>query len=164
MEQGFLDLAYGVTQEQMTMEQYMGKYYVPFVIWANYPLPGTGPETTSLNFLGQYLLRYAGIAGTPYGDFLWQLQEELPALTFVGYTDAAGRPTAIWRPTISPPGLRTTSASSTTTCSAGKTGWRPSLTRRAEGQPAVDKRKRRLGCQGGPRSAILGGREGRGVL
>ena len=91
VEQGFLDLAYGVTQEQMTMEQYMGKYYVPFVIWANYPLPGTGPETTSLNFLGQYLLRYAGIAGTPYGDFLWQLQEELPALTFVGYTDAAGR-------------------------------------------------------------------------
>ena len=51
------------------MEQYMGKYYVPFVIWANYPLPGTGPETTSLNFLGQYLLRYAGIAGTPYGDY-----------------------------------------------------------------------------------------------
>ncbi len=29
--------------------------------------------------------------GHPYGDFLWQLQEELPALTFVGYTDAAGR-------------------------------------------------------------------------
>ena len=91
VEQGFLDLAYGVTQEQMTMEQYMGKYYVPFVIWANYPLPGTGPETTSLNFLGQYLLRYAGIAGTPYGDFLWQLQEELPALTFVGYVDQTGR-------------------------------------------------------------------------
>ena len=90
VEQGFLDLAYGVTQEQMTMEQYMGKYYVPFVIWANYPLPGTGPETTSLNFLGQYLLRYAGIAGTPYGDFLWQLQEELPALTFVGYVDQTG--------------------------------------------------------------------------
>ena len=90
VEQGFLDLAYGVTQEQMTMEQYMGKYYVPFVIWANYPLPGTGPETTSLNFLGQYLLRYAGIAGTPYGDFLWQLQEELPAICFPGYTDAEG--------------------------------------------------------------------------
>ena len=68
-----------------------GKYYVPFVIWANYPLPGTGPETTSLNFLGQYLLRYAGIAGTPYGDFLWQLQEELSALTFVGYVDQMGR-------------------------------------------------------------------------
>ena len=74
VEQGFLDLAYGVTQEQMTMEQYMGKYYVPFVIWANYPLPGAGPETTA----------------TPYRDFLWQLQEELPALTFVGYVDQTG--------------------------------------------------------------------------
>lgn len=50
VEQGFLDLAYGVTQEQMTMEQYMGKYYVPFVIWANYPCPGRGrrrPASTS---------------------------------------------------------------------------------------------------------------------
>ena len=90
LEQEFLDKVYGVTQDQMTMEQYMGKYYVPFVIWANYPLPEPGPEVTSLNFLGQYLLRYAGIQETPYGSFLWQLQERLPALTFVGYVDGTG--------------------------------------------------------------------------
>ena len=65
VEQGFLDLAYGVTQEQMTMEQYMGKYYVPFVIWANYPLPGTGPETTSLNFLGPVPPAVRGHCGHP---------------------------------------------------------------------------------------------------
>ena len=91
LEQEFLDMAYGVTQDQMTMEQYMGKYEVPFVIWANYPLPEEGPETTSLNYLGQWLLRYAGVEGTGYGDYLWQLQKTLPALTFVGYTDAAGQ-------------------------------------------------------------------------
>ena len=91
VEQEFLDLAYGVTQDEMTMEQYMGKYRVPFVIWANYPLPQEGPEVTSLNFLGQYLLRYAGIEGTDYGDFLWQLQSQLPAITFVGYVDQAGQ-------------------------------------------------------------------------
>ena len=90
LEQGFLDKAYGVTQEQMNMGQYMEKYFVPFVIWANYPLPEEGPEISSLNFLGQYLLRYAGIESTAYGNFLWQLQEQLPALTFVGYLDQSG--------------------------------------------------------------------------
>ena len=90
VEQGFLDKAYGVTQDQMTMEQYMGKYQVPYVIWANYPLPEEGPEVTSLNFLSLYLLRYAGIPFTGYQDYLWQLQQTLPAVTFVGYVDADG--------------------------------------------------------------------------
>ena len=61
------------------------------MIWANYPLPESGPEVTSLNFLGQYLLRYAGIGGTAYDNYLWQLQTRLPAVTFVGYVDADGR-------------------------------------------------------------------------
>ena len=90
LEQEFLDRAYGVLPSEMTMEQYMGKYFVPFVIWANYPLPEEGPEVTSLNFLGQYLLRYAGLEGTAYNSFLWQLQEQLPAITFVGYVDSEG--------------------------------------------------------------------------
>ena len=90
VEQGFLDKAYGVSQDQMTMEQYMGRYQVPFLIWANYPLPEDGPEITSLNFLGRWLLRYAGIEGTAYDDFLWDFQTKLPALTFVGYMDPTG--------------------------------------------------------------------------
>ena len=91
VEQEFLDKAYGVAQGEMTMEQYMGKYYVPFVIWANYDLPEEGPEVTSLNFLGQYVLRYAGIEATAYDSFLWQLQSKLPAVTFVGYVDEEGQ-------------------------------------------------------------------------
>ena len=90
VEQAFLDKAYGVTQAEMTMEQYMGKYRTPFVIWANYPLEEEGPEETSLNFLGQYLLRYAGIETDPYGQFLWSLQKTIPALTFVGYNRRPG--------------------------------------------------------------------------
>ena len=91
VEQEFLDKAYGVTQDEMTMEQYMGKFQVPFVIWANFPLPDDGPEISSLNFLGQYLLHYAGVDTSVYGSFLWQTQETLPALTFAGYWDASGK-------------------------------------------------------------------------
>lgn len=90
LEQGFLDKAYGVTQADMTMDQYLAKYRTPYVIWANYPLTGQAPGDTSLNFLGQYLLEYAGMARTQWGNFLWSFQETLPAMTFVGYTDTTG--------------------------------------------------------------------------
>ena len=89
VEQAFLDKAYGVVQDEMSMEQYMDKFRVPFVIWANYPLELEGPADTSLNFLGQYLLRYAGIESDSYGQYLWDLQTQLPAITFVGYLDPA---------------------------------------------------------------------------
>ena len=90
VEQEFLDKAYGVTQGEMTMEQYMGKYQVPFVVWANYPLPEEVPQVTSLNFLALYVLRCAGLEGTAWDNFLWDVQEQLPAMTFVGYTDTSG--------------------------------------------------------------------------
>ena len=91
VEQAFLDKAYGVVQDEMSMEQYMDKFRVPFVIWANYPLELEGPADTSLNFLGQYILRYAGIESDSYGLYLWDLQTQLPAITFVGYVDRKGR-------------------------------------------------------------------------
>ena len=91
VEQAFLDKAYGVVQDEMSMEQYLDKFRVPFVIWANYPLELEGPADTSLNFLGQYLLRYAGIESDSYGQYLWDLQTQLPAITFVGYLDPAGK-------------------------------------------------------------------------
>ena len=91
VEQGFLDEAYGVKQKDMTMAQYMGKFRVPFVIWSNYGLNAEGPEITSLNFLGQYVLDCAGIERGEYGDFLREFQKEIPALTFSGYFDRTGK-------------------------------------------------------------------------
>ena len=90
VEQEFLDKAYGVTQDSMTMAQYMNKFKVPFLIWANYPLTGDSTEITSLNFLAQYVLRNAGIQTSAYGQYLWNLQKTIPAMTFAGYFDAAG--------------------------------------------------------------------------
>ena len=91
VEQEFLDKAYGVTQDQMTMEQYMGRYQTPFLIWANYPLPQTELPVSSLNFLGQHLLSLSGIRNSVYGDYLSGLEQQLPAYTFVGYMDADGK-------------------------------------------------------------------------
>lgn len=90
VEQEFLDKAYGVTQDEMTMAQYMDKFKVPFIIWANYPLTGDSTKITSLNFLAQYVLRNAGIETSAYGKYLWNLQKNIPAMTFAGYFDSEG--------------------------------------------------------------------------
>ena len=90
VEQEFLDMAYGVSEDGMTMEQYMDKFKVPFVIWANYPLTGEKPGITSLNFLAQYVLRDAGIQTSAFGSYLWNLTKTIPAMTFAGYFDSEG--------------------------------------------------------------------------
>ena len=90
VEQEFLDLVYNVGEDGTSMEEYMRKYEVPYLIWANYNLPAMELPTTSLNFLGQQLLRLAGIPATGYGQFLWGVQNTLPAICFPGYTDAEG--------------------------------------------------------------------------
>lgn len=91
VEQEFLDVAYGVTQDQMTMEQYMGRYRVPYVMWANYDLPEEiSGEDTSLNYLALDVLTAAGLEGDSFMNFLAQLREQMPVATFVGYGDPEG--------------------------------------------------------------------------
>ena len=100
LEQEFLDKAYGVAQADMTMEQYMAKFQVPFVIWSNRPLEAEdAPQETSLNFLGQYLLEYAGIETDLYGKFLQEVQQQLPVFTSVGYIDTQGKAYSHWETT-----------------------------------------------------------------
>ena len=90
VETEFLEKAYGVSLGSMTMEQYMGKFKVPFVIWANYELPDDTIDITSLNFLKQYLLNYAGVEKSNYDYYLEEISKEMPAMTFVGYFDNEG--------------------------------------------------------------------------
>ena len=68
----------------------MGKFKVPFVIWANYELPDDTIDITSLNFLKQYLLNYAGVEKSNYDYYLEEISKEMPAITFVGYFDNEG--------------------------------------------------------------------------
>lgn len=92
IEPEFLNKAWGLDGEEMTMEEYMYKFRTPYVIWANFPLdiPRQEPADTSLNFLALDLLKYAGINGDEYHTFLDSFRQTVPALTFVGYTDSEG--------------------------------------------------------------------------
>lgn len=99
VEPEFLEKAYGVGTEAMSMEEYMNKYRIPFVLWANYPLPELDKTETSLNFLSQLLLNCAGLPADSYGQYLQSLQQDLPVLTFAGYMDTQGKAYSHWEST-----------------------------------------------------------------
>ena len=102
VEQAFLDKAYGVDADAMTMEDYMNKYRVPFVIWANYPLPQLDPQETSLNFLSTLLLQYAGLEADRYGQYLQSRVNRRLSSPFPAISIRRERLTVIGKPPISP--------------------------------------------------------------
>ena len=83
----------------MSMEEYMNKFRVPFVLWANYPLPEAPLPETSLNFLSALLLDYAGVESDAYGQYLQTLRTSLPVVTFAGYMDTQGNAYSHWEST-----------------------------------------------------------------
>ena len=65
-------------------------YRVPFFIWANYPLESQEVPAVSLNYLSGFLLRAAGLPGTPYTNYLEELRQSLPVITDIGSMDSEG--------------------------------------------------------------------------
>ena len=75
-----------------SLESQMLRYTVPFFIWANYDIPESTVERTSLNYLGRYLLEASRIALPPYYQFLKEMETVVPAVNAMGYysQDAQG--------------------------------------------------------------------------
>lgn len=75
----------GKPEEELTAEERMEKYKVPFVIWANYDISEETIEKTSLNYLYSILADRLGFPMTGYQKYLMDLQEEIPVLCAQGY-------------------------------------------------------------------------------
>lgn len=61
------------------------RHTVPFFIWANYDIPETETQITSLGYLGRHLLDAAEIPLPPYYQFLKEAEEQIPAVNSLGY-------------------------------------------------------------------------------
>lgn len=83
IEPEFYEELYGGTFE--TLDSQLLKYTVPFFLWANYDIPEQRVECTSLNYLGRYLLEAAGLELPPYFRFLKEAEENIPAISAMGY-------------------------------------------------------------------------------
>lgn len=72
-------------EEELTPEELMEKYKVPFVAWANYDIEEETIEKTSLNYLYSILAERLDLPMTGYQRYLADLSEELPVLAAGGY-------------------------------------------------------------------------------
>lgn len=81
VETAFLEELYGKPYDELTEEEMALRYQTPFLLWANYDIEEQADVQISANYLGALLLETAGIPKTAYGNFLDQVQEELPILT-----------------------------------------------------------------------------------
>ena len=72
-------------EDEISREERMEKYKVPFVIWANYDILEETIERTSLNYLYSILADRLDFPMTGYQKYLLALSEKIPALCAQGY-------------------------------------------------------------------------------
>lgn len=90
----FDDDAVDVLKNHMKDGGDINKYYVPYVIWANYDIEEEDSfgklNTLSTNYFSSTVFKYAGIKLTDYDMFLLNLHDQLPAITALGIWDKEG--------------------------------------------------------------------------
>ncbi len=76
---------------QFTREDTMLKHKVPFLIWANYDIPGIFIENASINYLSSIFLDAAGLEMSDFNRYLLGLYKKLPAISAAGSYDSEGK-------------------------------------------------------------------------
>ena len=91
VEADYINSLLGVRNlSEASLKDTQKRYTTPFVIWANYDIPEQTIPYLSANYLSSYVMKVAGVASTPYNDYLLKLSETLPVINGVGIVDAAG--------------------------------------------------------------------------
>lgn len=65
----------------LSREDTVLRYQVPYVIWANYDIEEATDVETSLNYLGAQVLSIAGVPLSPYQNFLLEQSKEKPVVS-----------------------------------------------------------------------------------
>ena len=80
----------GKRQDTLTEEEIYNTYKVPFIIWANYDIEEKSGLDISANYLGNLVLKAAGIPLTKYRTFIDKFYEQYPVISAVKTMDAEG--------------------------------------------------------------------------
>lgn len=80
----------GKSVNNLTEEELLTRYEVPYVIWANYDIEEGTDVDTSLNYLGVKLFEVAGIETYAYQNFLTDLEESYPVISAMQVQKADG--------------------------------------------------------------------------
>ena len=80
----------GKAEDELTPEELMEKYKIPFILWTNYDIPEETIEKTSMNYLYSIVADRLSLPMTGYQQYLLDLSEEIPVLAAGGYWTADG--------------------------------------------------------------------------
>ena len=90
VEDEFFDEIYGVPADEVSESEKLMWYRTPYFVWKNYEESGTQlPELSSV-YLGNLLLKEAGIEGTLFNSFLEMLREYFPVIKNTVVVDRDG--------------------------------------------------------------------------
>jgi phosphoglycerol transferase MdoB-like AlkP superfamily enzyme len=90
LPQAYLNRVLNAQGWDISIENFMKKYRVPFFIWANFDIEERTIDRISLNYLSSVMMDAAGMEMTDYNKYLLDLMKEVPCLTVYGHYDADG--------------------------------------------------------------------------
>lgn len=90
LKQEWFDKMFGKSEKELTTEELMVKYQVPFFAWANYDIPEENVDKISLNYLSSFIMGKLGVKLTKYQQYLLDVQEQVPVMNSLGYWGADG--------------------------------------------------------------------------
>lgn len=86
----FFEDLLGKPTNELTDEERLIEFQVPFVIWANYDIPEAEEVLCSTNYFGVMVSDLAGLERTPYMDFVASVAESLPVIHKLGFITDEG--------------------------------------------------------------------------
>ncbi len=90
IESEFYEELYDSPLEELSDEELLNRYKVPFFIWANYDIDSKTDVETSVNYLSGLVLDTAGLPRNKINLFLDDINSEIPRINASGHYDANG--------------------------------------------------------------------------
>ena len=95
VERGFYEELYGKSLDNISYDEAMKRYIVPFVMWANYDIEEKTDVKTSPCYLSNMLMDAAKLPKSRIQMYLDELKNDIVQLNPMGYYDAQGKRHAI---------------------------------------------------------------------
>lgn len=80
----------GLDVYNLSNEDLLKRYTVPYVIWANFELPDISIPDISINYLSSVVMDLAGIPKSAYQNFLSELRNDYPVISGMCWQDSDG--------------------------------------------------------------------------
>jgi phosphoglycerol transferase MdoB-like AlkP superfamily enzyme len=90
LDDNFTEALFDKPLEDLSLEEKVKLYQVPFLIWANYDIEDRDIEKISINYLSSLLLDTAGVKTTSYNNYLLNQYRKMPIITANFYYDNKG--------------------------------------------------------------------------